>query len=148
MGGASRPRPHFWPTGRSRPSLPVLTPFPAPALAPTPCPRADGRAAPPWRAGRARLPRGEHAVAWTRPSRPPGAPGRARLRPRSHLRPPALPLSLSRPRSARAERRRRHHRRRRGASLPASSGLLLPLRDHHQLRLALLHRVLAPYRAR
>ena len=37
-GGASRPRPHFWPTGRSRPSPPTLAPFPA--LAPAPCPRA------------------------------------------------------------------------------------------------------------
>ena len=30
-GGARRPQPHFWPTSRSRPSLPVLAPFPAPA---------------------------------------------------------------------------------------------------------------------
>ena len=37
-GGASRPRPHFWPTGRSRPSPPALTPFPA--LTPATCARA------------------------------------------------------------------------------------------------------------
>ena len=29
-GGASRPRPHFWPTGRSRPSPPALVPAPCP----------------------------------------------------------------------------------------------------------------------
>ena len=53
-------------------------------------------------------PRGAHATAWTCPGQPPGAPDRVRLRPRCHLRPPAPPLSLSHPCSARAENRRRH----------------------------------------
>ena len=35
-GGASRLRPRFWPTGRSRPSPPALAPFPALVLAPRP----------------------------------------------------------------------------------------------------------------
>jgi hypothetical protein len=105
-GGASRPRPRFWPTGRSRLGPPALSPPPSPRSRPRP--RADGLAVTPWRAGRTRPPRGGHAAARTRPGRPPKRPGRARLRPRSHLRPSAPSLSLSRPRPARAERRRRH----------------------------------------
>jgi hypothetical protein len=92
-GGASRPRPRFWPTGRSRLGPPALSPPPSPRSRPRP--RADGLAATPWRAGRTRPPRGGHAAARTRPGRPPKRPGRARLRPRSHLRPSALSLSRS-----------------------------------------------------
>ena len=67
--GASRPRPRFWPVGRSRPCPPARLPLPAPTPAST-CGQ-------PWRAGRARPPRGAHAPGWTHPGRPPSAPGRA-----------------------------------------------------------------------
>jgi len=90
--GSSRPRPRFWPAGRSRPS--------PPARLPPPCARAHvhathGHAVPPWRAGRARPPRGAHASAWTRPGRPPRATGCARLLLRCHLCPSTLSLALS-----------------------------------------------------
>ena len=144
-GGASRPRPHFWPTGRSRPSPPTLAPFAA--LAPATCPRADGRVVPPWRAGRARPPRGEHAAAWTRPGRPPGAPGHVRLRPRCQTCRSARVVAHS---LARAQQplRRTPSPPTLGAPLSASSGLLHPLRDHRRLRLVLPHPVLTLNRAR
>jgi len=66
-----------------------------------PRPRADGRAVAPWRAGRARPPRGARAPGWTHPGRPLGAPGRASLLPRCHLHPSTPPLSFSRPCSVR-----------------------------------------------
>ena len=63
---------------------------------------ADGRAATPWHAGRTRPPRGAHATAWTRPGRPPGAPGRVRLRPRCQTRSSSRALTLSLARAAAA----------------------------------------------
>ena len=104
-GDASRPRPRFWPAGRSRPSSPARLHLPSPAPAST----RDGR---PRRAAVAS--RQGSATTWRActgvdaPSRPPGAPGHARLPLRCHSRSPALPLSLSRPRSARTEHRHRH----------------------------------------
>ena len=139
-GGDSRPRPHFWPTGRSRPNPPALAPFPV--LVPVPCPRADGRAVPPWRAGRARPPRGEHAAAWTCPGRPPGAPDRVRLRPRCQTRPSALALALSFARAQQQPLCRAPSPPTLGSPLFASSGLLPPLHDHRRLRLVLPHPVL------
>jgi hypothetical protein len=88
--------------GRGLASGPLAEAGSARPRSPLPLPRARARfrartalAATPWHAGRARPPRGGHATAWRRPGRPPGAPGRARLRPRSHLRPSALSLSRS-----------------------------------------------------
>ena len=92
-----------WP----KPAQPTRAPSPSPRLRPRPRVTA-GRAVPPWRASRALPPRSAHAPAWTRPGRPPGAPGRARLPLRCHSRSSTLPLSLSRLRSTRASHRRRH----------------------------------------
>ena len=144
-GGASRPRPRFWPTGRSRLGPPALSPPPFPALAPA---SARGR---PRRDAVAR--RQDSAAAW-RACDGVETPWSATRCPRSRSPPPPLPfaplsslsLALSLSRSARRSAAR-HSRRRLGAPLPASSGPLLPLRDHHRLRLVLPRRVLALFRA-
>jgi len=47
-GGASRPRPHFWPARRSRPSPPALSPSPRPRSRPR---RVHARTAAPRRRG-------------------------------------------------------------------------------------------------
>ena len=106
--------------------------------------RADGRAATPWHAGSVRPPRGAHAATWTRHGRPPGVPGRVRLRPCCQTRSSARSL---------ARAKQQPHRRSPllpmlGALLHASSSLLPPIRDHQRLRVALPHPALALNRAR
>ena len=82
-GGARRPRPHFWPAGRSRPSPPSCQPLPRTSAAST---HVDGRAATSWHAGSVRSTHGTHAPGWTHPCRPPGTPDRARPLPRCQMR--------------------------------------------------------------
>ena len=102
-GGASRPRPRFWPAGRSRPSPPARHPLPRASVASM---RADGRAATPWHAGSVRPTRGAHEPGWTHPGRPPGAPDHARLRPRCQTRSSTRSLALSLARAQQQPRRR------------------------------------------
>jgi hypothetical protein len=146
-GGASRPRPRFWPAGRSRPGPPA--PSPSPSSRSRPRPRA--RTASPCRRGAPAEPgrrvagmrrRGDALVGHQEPlDAPAEAPAPICALHRSLS--PLCSLSRSARRSA-----ARHSRRRLGAPLPASSGPLLPLRDHHRLRLVLPRRVLALFRAR
>ena len=124
-GGASRPRPHFWPAGRSRPSPPALSPSTPPRSRPR---RVRARTAAPRR-------RGEPAELGCRVASM-RSPGRALV---SHQERPAAPasaiaaicarqLSLSRPRSARTERRRRHW------SLSSASAVLPQRVCHSSIR--------------
>jgi len=103
-GGASRPRPRFWPAGRSRPSPPARDPLPRASTMST---RADGRAATPWHAGSVRQTRGAHAPGWTHPGRPPGAPDRIRPLPRCQTRSSTRSLALSLARTQQQPCRRR-----------------------------------------
>jgi len=138
-GGASRPRPRFWPAGRSWPS--------PRARLPPPCARARvhaRRAAAPCHrcepAGlyrrMARMRRGGHALVGHQ------EPPVALASPSYAIR--ALPLPLSRSRLPEQTQRPRHRSPllpTLGAPLSGSSSLLLRILSHQQLRLAFSHPV-------
>ena len=92
--------------------------IPSPRYRPHRHPRAYGRAVTPWRADRARPPRGAHAPGWTHPGQPLGVPGSF---PTASC---ASPLSLShpllRPRAAATHATARHCRRRSEHLSPAA----------------------------
>jgi hypothetical protein len=98
-GGASRPRPRFWPTGRSRLGPPALSPPPSPR--PRSRPRADS-------ARRGAVARRQGSAAAWRACGSEDAPRSATKAPRSRSPPPPLPFaplsslspSLSRSRAA------------------------------------------------
>ena len=144
-GGASRPRPHFWPAGRSRPSPPALAPFPAPAPAPRPRVRT---AAPRRRGTPAEL--GRHVARMRRLGRTlvghQVRPVASAFAPAARRAPPlALSLSLA---CAQQPLRRSPLPPTLGALLLASSGLLPPIHNHQRLRLAFPHPTLTLNRVR
>jgi len=137
-GGASRPRPCFWPAGRSRPSTPARhLPRRACVHMRTAVPRRSGEPAELVRRV-ARMRRGGRTLVGhqVRPAAPASSPA-ARHAPPFSLSSSPSPVRNSNPR----------HRSPLplvlGAPFSGSSGLLPPIRDHQRLRLALPHPALA-----